>query len=92
MAALPEWGLETFRAWCERVIRLSTGDVKRRWAGIRLLTRLHDWRYATGPHKRSHVLAVLRAALDRLFETVPGFEDGVADADRRLTWETRERL
>jgi glutamate synthase domain-containing protein 1/glutamate synthase domain-containing protein 3 len=92
IAALPEWDLATFQEWCERVVELGSGDRARRWAALALLSRLHDWRYPTGTHRRSRVLAVLNAALDRLFESVPGFEDDTQDTDRRLTWATRDRL
>lgn len=106
VTVLPDWSLETFREWCERVVALGASGVRRRWAGVRLLTRLHDWRYHTGPHKRSAVLAVLKSALDRLFQSVPDLEalapgpsplvgEGsvrTRDPDRRLTWPTRDQL
>lgn len=57
-----------------------------------MLTWLNDRHLPTGDKKRSAVLAVVRSALDVLFNRVPLVASEGGGTDRRLTWQTRDAL
>ncbi len=60
--------------------------------GIEALTLALDLRYPTGDKKRSSVLTIVRAGLDRIFEKQPLLRDDGGGVYRRITFETRELL
>jgi len=60
--------------------------------GIDALTLAIDRRYATGVKKRSSVLTILRAGLERIFECQPICGEGHDGTHARITWQTRSHL
>jgi glutamate synthase domain-containing protein 1/glutamate synthase domain-containing protein 3 len=60
--------------------------------GIDSITLAIDRRYATGDKKRSSVLTILRAGMERIFEHQPICGDGRDGTHARITWQTRDRL
>jgi glutamate synthase domain-containing protein 1/glutamate synthase domain-containing protein 3 len=60
--------------------------------GIEALTRCMDRRTPTGDKKRSSLLTVLRAGLERIFERQPLCDDDRTGTHVRITWDTRDRL
>ncbi|MGD0517608.1 MAG: hypothetical protein ABSA26_08745 [Thermoguttaceae bacterium] len=60
--------------------------------GINSITLAIDRRYATGNKKRSSVLTILRAGLERIFEHQPICGESHEGTHARITWQTRDRL
>ncbi len=82
---------KTLQAACGRVVSLAAADEGARARAVAWLTLLNDRRYDCGAKKRSSVLAIVRAALDEVFDQV----QPVAAAQgrhARVNWETRETL
>jgi glutamate synthase domain-containing protein 1/glutamate synthase domain-containing protein 3 len=61
---------------------------------IEVLTRLNDFRYPTGTKKRSHLLHIIRSALDHLFDRLPKLDAKKSDTGkyRLIDYETRHAL
>lgn len=93
--SMASWPAEHVRRFCEHVFEVagsSLSDSRTRAAGVELLTKLHDGRFATGDKRRATVVRVLDDELDRLFNTAPVFGEQANRAWRRITWYTRQRL
>jgi hypothetical protein len=69
-------------------------DTKNTPVAIEVLTLLNDWRYATGAKKRNHIIFLVREALNRLFNNMPGFdaEPPVESVYRLINYRTRDLL
>jgi len=78
------------RWFVDRVIDRTAADNPA--LGIDALTLPLDRRYPTGRKKRSSVLTILRAGLERIFEAQPLCDLPPAGTHLRVTWETRDRL
>jgi glutamate synthase domain-containing protein 1/glutamate synthase domain-containing protein 3 len=60
--------------------------------GIDAFTLAIDRRYAIGNKKRSSVLTIIRAGLERIFDHQPICGEGHAGTHARITWQTRDKL
>ena len=88
---LSSWTPSRLRYFCDEVIRATEGPAAYATA-IQALTLLLDRRYDMGDKQRSTVLEVLDQSLTRLFDAAPLFGDVTARQQRRINWETRDRL
>jgi hypothetical protein len=89
----PGLDFNDFQTAC-RIIREHAKDTNKTATAIEALTFLNDLRYATGTKKRSHLLHIVRNALDRLFNTLPSIKtiDHDESAFRRIDYDTRAFL
>jgi glutamate synthase domain-containing protein 1/glutamate synthase domain-containing protein 3 len=60
--------------------------------GIEALSYFLDRFYPTGKKKRSSLLVIFRAGLEKIFAHQPLMNDTRVSAYRRITWETRQSL
>jgi len=89
---LPGWQYNDLRWAVERIVEAARGsDEGREWA-IETLTLANDRRYPVGEKRRSSVLEILRAGLDRIFDEVPPLAAGAPSAMRRVDLATRGAL
>ena len=70
---IPHWSFTDVRMACRVITELSE-DPEKTATAIEALTLLNDRRYSTGSKKRSHIIHILRDALNRLFSSIPGFD------------------
>jgi glutamate synthase domain-containing protein 3 len=91
MQGIGKWNYASLVFLCRELTELGQSD-QARAAAIEILTALNDLRYSTGDKKRSSVLQIIRDALRRLFDGVPGFAQGSASGYRRLDWTGRGKL
>jgi glutamate synthase domain-containing protein 3 len=78
--------------WCANELA-DTAAVAAPEVALQALTLCMDRRYPTGDKKRSSVIAICRAALERVFGRQPLFaQEAAGTAWRRITWETRAAL
>ena len=78
------------RWFVDRIVDRTAGD--RPALGIDMLTLPLDRRYPTGRKKRSSVLTILRAGLEKVFEAQPLCDRPSSGTHLRVTWETRHAL
>ncbi|NQT15720.1 MAG: glutamate synthase, partial [Planctomycetes bacterium] len=78
------------RWFVDRIVDRTAGDNPA--LGIEMLTLPLDRRYPTGRKKRSSVLTILRAGLERIFEAQPLSDQPPSGTHLRVTWETRHQL
>jgi glutamate synthase domain-containing protein 3 len=88
---LPQWTPEAFKRFCLTIVS-KAGTSLARSTAIAALTMMHDRCFDTGDKRRSSVLRVLEDALDKLFDTAPGFGTPGTGYFRRVDWATRDRL
>jgi glutamate synthase domain-containing protein 3 len=67
---LSQWTFDEFRAVC-REIAGQAKDLAKTATAIEVLTLLNDRRYSTGAKRRSHLLQVVHAEMNRLFGSLP---------------------
>ena len=89
--SVSKWNYASLIFLCHELTDVRQSD-NARAAAIAVLTALNDLRYPTGDKKRSSVLQIIRDALRRLFEGVPGFGVESSSAYRRLDWAGRGEL
>ncbi|MDA8404113.1 MAG: hypothetical protein M0Z56_07945, partial [Desulfobacteraceae bacterium] len=70
---VPGWGFDEIQAGC-RAITAHAKDAKNTEAAIDALTFLNDLRYPTGGKKRSHILYIVRSAINHLLGNLPDLE------------------
>ena len=85
-------GLDHFRWVCREIERIAGQDDMRFERALKLLTYLNDRRYDCGAMRRSSVLQIIRATIDRLLGGVTPIGDGGPGLFRRIDWKTRHRL
>jgi glutamate synthase domain-containing protein 1/glutamate synthase domain-containing protein 3 len=87
------WSFKEITAILDIVTELAE-DAKNTPAAIEALTLLNDRRYPTGAKKRNHIIFLVREALNRVFNDIPGLETGAsAESDyRRIDYQTRDSL
>jgi glutamate synthase domain-containing protein 1/glutamate synthase domain-containing protein 3 len=99
--AVFDYAASNMRSWTYQDIRVACGAIveqalepRNTSIAVEALTLLNDRRYACGTKKRNHVLYIVREALKRLFNGLPGFDTaGPADgAYRLIDFATRELL
>lgn len=90
---IPEWSYDEINLACRQIIN-QAGDTTKTATAIEVFSLLNDRRYPTGSKKRSHILHIVRSALNELFGNLPGI--GVKDAYkgeyRLVDFETRDLL
>jgi glutamate synthase domain-containing protein 1/glutamate synthase domain-containing protein 3 len=91
-AALPAWGIDHLRWVLDRVEEMSAGDDAMREGAIELLTLLNDRRYDCGGMRRSVVLQLVRASLDRIFDAAPSIGTKGPGRFARIDWDSRGEL
>lgn len=92
LESLPSWNLDQL-SW---VMDEIAGMVKKQdehFNGIlSLLTLLNDRRYDCGRMKRSALLQVVRARIDRLLDAVSSIASEKSGSFKRIDWETRQAM
>jgi glutamate synthase domain-containing protein 3 len=92
LESLPPWNLDQL-GW---VMDEIAGMVKKQgehFNGVlSLLTLLNDRRYDCGRMKRSALLQVVRARIDRLLDAVASITSEKSGSFKRIDWETRQAL
>jgi glutamate synthase domain-containing protein 3 len=90
---MPDFGFADVLAVC-RTIRESANNPKILKTAIEVLTLLNDRRYSTGLKKRSHILHIVRIELDKLFGSLPSFdeENSSGVTHRLIDYPTRKLL
>ena len=78
---LSQWTFDEFRAVCREIAGQAKDPAKTATA-IEVLTLLNDRRYSTGAKRRSHLLQVVHAEMNRLFGSLPSI--GAKDSERRV--------
>jgi glutamate synthase domain-containing protein 1/glutamate synthase domain-containing protein 3 len=92
--ALARCSFDEMRELCQSLGQAArTGD-ESRGRSIELLTLLNDRRYDCGEKKRSSVLAIVREALNVVFDEVPLVPSVASNgsASARMDWKTRAKL
>jgi len=88
---LIDWDFDTFRWWCEELVRQAVDeDIKDK--AIELLTLLNDRRYHTGTKKRSSLLRIINESLKRIFDATPYIDSKSTTRYRLIDWQTKEAL
>jgi glutamate synthase domain-containing protein 3 len=89
---LSQWTFDEFRAVCREIAGQAKDPAKTATA-IEVLTLLNDRRYSTGAKRRSHLLQVVHAEMNRLFGSLPniGAKDSKG-AYRLIDFATRGSL
>ena len=91
---LPEWSFDEFRLAVKQIVTESN-DASRTQLAIEALTFLNDRIYPADNKKRSHILHILRKALDKIFNsiTVISNNDAICDsAFRSVDFDSRNSL
>jgi len=81
---------DRLRGFCDEVARQTATAAPQ--VGIDALTLAIDRRYPTGAKKRSSVNTIVRAALEKIFESQPLLTEPGPGSYARLTWDCREAL
>jgi hypothetical protein len=88
-SAMARLDFKTLAELCKLVVRFAATDDEARSHAISFLTLLNDRRYHCGDKKRSSVLAIVRAALDEIFDSVM---PNISPPHQRVAFETRNDL
>jgi glutamate synthase domain-containing protein 3 len=88
--SLIRWDYNTLRWFVDQIAERTATEMPA--VGIEALTLGLDRRYPSGKKKRSSVLTILRAGLERIFERQPLVGESGEGIYRRVTWESRDRL
>ncbi|RJO62454.1 MAG: glutamate synthase [Dehalococcoidia bacterium] len=87
-----KWNYASLIFLSSELVTVGQESDKARAAAIDILTSLNDRRYTTGDKKRSSVLQIIRDALHRLLDAVPGFNTDSVGKYRRLNFAGRGTL
>ncbi|MBI3537068.1 MAG: glutamate synthase [Chloroflexi bacterium] len=90
--AMARINFKTLRAMCEQLARYAASSDDARERAIEFLSLLNDLRYDCGEKKRSSVLAIVRGALDEMFDAVRLVGANASPLHTRITFETRDDL
>jgi glutamate synthase domain-containing protein 1/glutamate synthase domain-containing protein 3 len=90
---IPAWSFKDITGILDTVAELA-GDAKNTTTAIGALTMLNDRRYPTGVKKRNHIVFLVREALNRVFNDIPGLEtkESADNVYRRIDYQTRGLL
>ncbi|MGA3094551.1 MAG: glutamate synthase [Dehalococcoidales bacterium] len=89
---MSKWNYASLVFLCQELVTAGQENDRARAAAIEILTCLNDRRYPTGDKKRSSVLQIVREAMQRIFEAVPGFGEAASGQYRRLDFASRGQL
>ncbi|MCX5886255.1 MAG: glutamate synthase [Proteobacteria bacterium] len=89
---IASWDYNTFRFFCQEVVKKSKEGDREKGFAIEFLTLLHDCRYDTGKKKRSSILEILEESLYEIFERIPFIRENSASTFCRIDWATRDSL
>ena len=89
---MKKWNYASLVFLCHELTAAGEQSDQAKAAAIGILTTLNDLRYDTGDKKRSSVLQIIREALHRLFDSVPGLTADSSSMYRRLDWASRENI
>ncbi|HQA39009.1 MAG TPA: CotH kinase family protein, partial [Kiritimatiellia bacterium] len=89
--SLPSWSPGGLRSFCDAICKTAHSG-KDRATAIEALTLMYDRRFDTGDKRRSTVLQVIEEAIQRVFDSVPLFDQPSVGFCRRIDWATRESL
>ncbi len=86
------WSLDQLRWMVSGIEKMAQGDEQRLMSSLELLTYLNDRHYDTGGMRPAAVLQVVREAIDRLLDAVPGIDSEDQSSMKRIDWDTRSSL
>jgi glutamate synthase domain-containing protein 1/glutamate synthase domain-containing protein 3 len=86
------WDFNTFRFFCQEVVKKSRESDGARTFAIEFLTLLHDRRYDTGRKKRSSILEILEESLYEIFDSLPFINENSTSVFCRIDWSARDSL
>jgi len=86
-----DWSFADVNFACKTIAKLAQ-DSNNFAEAIEILTLLNDRRYAVGIKKHKHILQIVRAALQQLFNIIPLIGETSANEFRLINHSTRELL
>jgi glutamate synthase domain-containing protein 1/glutamate synthase domain-containing protein 3 len=89
---IPSWDFNTFRFFCNEVVKISSESDGTRMFAIDFLTLLHDRRYDPGKKKRSSLLEILEESLQDIFDSIPLIHENSTSSFCRIDWVARHSL
>jgi len=91
-AEMADWDFDNLRWFLAETEAAATrGEESLVWA-LEILTLLNDRRYHCGNKKRSMALQLIRLAIDRILDKVPGIAAGQGGRFCRIDWQGRDKL
>jgi len=73
---VPYWTYDELRTCCNTIVNMAENDRYTNTA-IDALTLLNDRQYSAGNKKRSHIIYIIRQALNRLFGSLPRLDSDI---------------
>jgi glutamate synthase domain-containing protein 3 len=89
---VPGWGYESFQAFCQQIGQTANLSDAARSLAIEVLTLFMDQRYDPGTKRRSCLLEILQAELEKIFSSSPPLNSNRSGAMRRIDWQSRDKL
>ncbi len=90
-STLSAWNLDNFRWMIDRIVKKAAKDENRE-AGLALLTLLNDRRYDCAQMRRSSVLQLIRAAINKVLDSAPPISDTGIGRYKRVDWDSRDEI
>jgi glutamate synthase domain-containing protein 1/glutamate synthase domain-containing protein 3 len=91
-AAIPSWDFAHLRWFLTKTERLASQGDDGRKGSLALLTLLNDRRYHCGGMRRSSVLQLVRASIERILGSVPLISSAGASQYSRVDWDSRHGI
>ena len=89
---IPSWDFNTFRFFCNEVVKISSESDGTRMFAIDIFTLLHDRRYDPGKKKRSSLIEILEESLNEIFDSIPLLHENSTSSFCRIDWVARHSL
>lgn len=89
---ISNWDYNTFRYFCQEIVKKSKGQDKDKKFAIDFLTLLLDRRYGTGKKKRSSLIEIIEESLYEIFKETPSLHENSSSSFCHIDWSTRKYL